>query len=64
MWFKENNIMPVDLEEALQDAHEDYLYRRAEIITKLISIRDSEINNDVMKIWINQAIEFIKEKEI
>lgn len=56
--------MPVDLEEALEEAHEDYLYRRAEIITKLISIRDSEINNDIMKIWINQAIEFIKEKEI
>lgn len=48
----------------LEEAHKDYEYRKAEIITKLISIRDSEISNDVMKIWINQAIEFITEREI
>lgn len=48
----------------LEEAHKDYEYRKAEIITKLISIRDSEISNDVMKIWINQAIEFINEREI
>lgn len=48
----------------LENAHNDYEFRKNEIITKLISIRDSEISNDVMKVWINQAIEFIKEKEI
>lgn len=59
--------MSVSLQEvnqAYEDAHQDYEYRKAEIITKLVSIRDSEISNDVMKVWINQAIEFIKEKEM
>lgn len=50
--------------DELEKAHQDYEYRRAEIITKLISIRDSEISNDVMKVWINQAIEFINERQI
>lgn len=50
--------------EELEKAHQDYEFRKAEIITKLISIRDSAIANDIMKIWVNQAIEFIKEKEI
>lgn len=49
---------------AYEDAHKDYEYRKAEILTKLISIRDSEIKNDVMKVWINQAIDFIKEREV
>lgn len=48
----------------LENAHNDYEFRKNEIITKLISIRDSAISNDIMKIWVNQAIEFIKEKEI
>ena len=50
--------------EDIELAHQDYEYRKAEIITKLISIRDSEISNDIMKLWINQAIEFIKEGEV
>lgn len=50
--------------DELEKAHQDYEYRRAEIITKLISIRDSEISNDIMKIWINQTIEFINEREV
>lgn len=53
-----------EIDQAYEDAHKDYEYRKAEIITKLVSIRDSEISNDVMKVWINQAIEFIKEREI
>ena len=52
------------MEKELELAHQDYEFRKAEIITKLISIRNSEISNVVMKIWVNQAIEFIKEKEI
>ena len=50
--------------DEMEKAHQDYEYRKAEIITKLICIRDSEINNNVMKVWLNQTIEFIKEKEI
>ena len=53
-----------EIDQAYEDAHQDYEYRKAEIITKLVSIRDSEISNDVMKVWINQTIEFIKEREI
>jgi primosomal protein N'' len=47
-----------------EELHKDYEYRKAEITTKLVSIRDSKISNAVMKIWINQAIEFIKEREV
>lgn len=48
----------------LELAHRDYLLRKHEILTKLICIRDSAIENDVMKIWINQAIKFINDGEI
>lgn len=54
----------MDVDQAYEDAHRDYEFRKHEIITKLSCIRDSEISNDVMKIWINQAIEFIKEREV
>ena len=53
-----------EIDQAYEDAHKDYEFRKNEIITKLVSIRDSEISNDIMKIWINQAIEFINEREI
>ena len=61
--------MSVSLQEVLEsagyeEAHKDYEFRKAEIITKLVSIRDSEISNDVMKVWINQTIEFINERQI
>lgn len=49
---------------AYEEAHKDYERRKAEIITKLITIRDSEISNDVAKIWINQTIEFLNERQI
>lgn len=52
------------IDQAFEDAHKDYEFRKHEIITKLISIRDSEISNDVMKIWINQAIDFINERGV
>ena len=52
----------VDL--AYEEAHKDYEYRKAEIITKLTCIRDSEISNDVMKVWINKTIEFLNERQI
>lgn len=53
-----------EIDQAYEEVHKDYEYRKAEIITKLISIRDSEISNDVMKVWINQAIEFINERQV
>ena len=53
-----------DIELEMELAHRDYELRKHEIITKLLSIRNSEINNDVMKIWINQAINFINERQI
>lgn len=52
------------IDQAFEDVHKDYEFRKHEIITKLISIRDSEISNDVMKIWTNQAIDFINEREV
>lgn len=54
----------MDVDQAYEDAHKDYEFRKNEIITKLVCIRDSHIENDVMKVWINQAIEFIKEREV
>lgn len=57
-------IMMCEIDQAYEDAHKDYEFRKAEIITKLVSIRDSEISNDVMKVWINQTIEFINERQI
>lgn len=53
-----------NIDKAYEDAHKDYEYRKNEIITKLVSIRDSEISNDIMKMWINQTINFINEREI
>lgn len=52
------------IDKAYEDAHKDYEYRKNEIITKLVSIRDSEISNNIMKMWINQTINFINEREI
>lgn len=52
----------VDIEH--EKAHKDYLYRRDEIITKLMCIRDSEIENNIMKHWLTQTIEFILEREV
>lgn len=46
------------------EAHYDYEYRKAEILTKLACIRDSQITNEVLRLWINQAIDFINEREI
>jgi hypothetical protein len=50
--------------DELEKAHNDYLYRRDEIITKLKCIRDSEIENNIMRHWLTQAIDFILEREV
>ena len=59
MWIKE-----VDLMDELEKAHLDYEKRRYEIISKLKVIKVTEISGDLKSKWLDQAIEFIKEKEI
>lgn len=54
----------IEIDKLYELAHKDYQFRKNEILTKLICIRDSNISNDVTKIWLSQAIEFIKEEEI
>jgi hypothetical protein len=56
--------MKINIEQEYEDAHQDYIYRKDEIITKLKCIRDAEIENNIMRVWVNQAIEFINEKEV
>lgn len=52
-----------EYEQAWNDYHDDFIKRKNEIITKLVSIRDSAISNEVMKAWLNQAIEFINDQK-
>lgn len=59
MWIKEDYIM-----DELEEAHKDYERRQAEIISKLMTIRDYAALQWHEKVWLNQAIEFIKEREI
>lgn len=54
-----------ELDVAIEEAHKDYERRKNEILTKLECIKTSGlISNNIMQRWIQQAIEFIKEKEI
>lgn len=50
--------------EELEKAHFDYLKRKNEIVTKLITIRDFSNLKDYEKEWINQSIAMLEEKEI
>lgn len=50
--------------DPLEEAHKDYLTRKNEILTKLKTVRDCAPLQWHERSWINQAIEFIKEKEI
>ena len=61
MWFKEVILM-----DELEKAHKDYEKRKIETINHLKTIADvygANISPTVIK-WLNQAIEFIKEREI
>lgn len=53
--------------EELEEAHKDYEKRRNEIITKLTTLKsylsEDSISNTPIQ-WLDQTIEFIKEKEI
>lgn len=50
--------------EELEQAHLDYEKRKNEILTKLKTVRDCAPLQWHERNWVNQAIEFIKEKEI
>ena len=51
-------------DEALEDAHRDYIRRRNEILTKLETMKAIPTLLSHERLWLNQVIEFIKEKEI
>lgn len=53
-----------EIDKAMEEAHKDYIKRRQEIVTKLIVLKDSDINKTTRREWLSQAINFIYEKEI
>ena len=50
--------------EELEKAHKDYEKRKIEIINKLKTLKNNTHLIEYQKSWINQAINFIKEREI
>lgn len=62
--LKINFLGKADDLELLELAHEDYIKRKNEIITKLYTIwRNQEIPT-VYRNWIRQAARFINEREV
>lgn len=53
-----------ELEEALKEAHLDYEQRKNEILTKLQTMKSIPTLLSHERLWLDQVIEFIKEKEI
>lgn len=53
-----------ELEEALEEAHLDYERRKNEILTKLQTMKSIPTLLSHERLWLDQVIEFIKEKEI
>lgn len=53
----------MDLEMELEEAHLDYEKRKNEILSKLETMRNSGLSPTFDK-WLDQAMEFIKEREI
>lgn len=49
--------------DELEKAHQDYEKRKNEILSKLTTLRDNTLNQ-VVKKWLEQTMDFIKEKEI
>ena len=49
--------------DELEQAHEDYEKRKSDVIFHL-SIMKMLTENYVIKGWLNEAIKFIKEKEV
>lgn len=54
----------LDLDHELDLAHEDYIKRKNEIITKLYTIWKNNEIPTVYRNWIRQAARFINEREI
>lgn len=52
------------LDEEYEKAHIDYIKRKNETLSKLKTIRKMEDFSQIPIEWIDQIIEFIKEKEI
>lgn len=65
---KDNSIKDelkvIFLSKELELAHEDYLKRQDEILTKLYTIWRSKDVPAIYRKWIQQAAKFIVEKEI
>ena len=53
-----------ELNLAYSELNKEYCLKKNEIISKLISIRDSEINEKTKRDWIEQTITFLKEVKI
>lgn len=52
------------IDQAYEAAHHDYMKRKDEIISKLQTIKNTKEIKKLPNKWIDQTIEFIKEKEI
>lgn len=56
--------MKNNIDKELEAAHQDYLKRQDEIISKLQTIKSTKELKNLPDEWIDQTISFIKEKEI
>lgn len=52
------------IDKAYAEAHGDYIRRKNEILSKLKTIKKTKDLTEIPLEWIDQIIEFIKEKEI
>lgn len=63
--ISEADILKVNfLSQELELAHDDYLKRKNEIITKLYTIWRNQETPNVYRDWIRQAARFIDEREV
>lgn len=52
-----------DYEQAWNDYYDDFIKRKNEILTKLMTIKNDKHTNKVYKDWCEQIIKFIKEQK-
>lgn len=64
MWTKKDYLMNSLIDKAYAEAHGDYVRRKNEILSKLKTIKKTKDLTEIPLEWIDQIIEFIKEKEI
>lgn len=53
-----------EIDKIYEAAHYDYIKRRDEIISKLNTIKTSDVSKETRNKWLDQTIEFIKEVQI